>query len=125
MILQPLDPSVVMPRLESGEFEAVFAWLRSYETPWLRLRGLGSGEPIGYRNPRLLDLIDMASRTWVPADEDSLYTEIAEIFVADVPVTFLYPSVGLTVAHERLRGLSRPWRVEPVAQMDELWIEEE
>jgi peptide/nickel transport system substrate-binding protein len=124
MALQPLDPGVVMPRLESGEFEAVFAWFRSYETPWLRLFGLGSGGPVGYRNPRLLELIDLASRTWVPAEEDSLYAEIAEIFRADVPVTFLHPIVGRTVAHERVHGLSSPWRAEPVAHMDELWIEE-
>jgi len=124
MALQALDPSVVMPRLESGEFEAVFSWFRSYETPWLQRFGLGAGEPIGYRNPRLLELIDLASRTWVSAEEDSLYAEIAEIFRADVPVTFLHPSVGLTVAHERVRGLSSPWRVEPVANMDHLWIEE-
>jgi len=124
MTLQALDPGVVMPRLESGEFEAVFSWFRSYETPWLRRFSLGSGEPVGYRNPRLLELIDLASRTWVRAEEDSLYAEIAEIFRADIPVTFLHPSVGLTVAHERLRGLSQPWRVEPVAHMDELWVEE-
>jgi len=124
MTLQPLDPGVVMPRLESGEFEAVFSWFRGYETPWLRRFGLGAGEPVGYRNPRLLELIDRASRTWVPAEEDSLYGEIAEIFRADVPVTFLHPGIGLTVAHERLRGLSSPWRVDPVAHMDELWIDE-
>ena len=124
MTLQALDPGVVMPRLESGEFEAVFSWFRSYETPWLQRFGLGLGEPIGYRNPRLLELIDRASRTWVPAEEDSLYGEIAEIFRTDVPVTFLHPGIGLTVAHERLRGLSSPWRVDPVAHMDELWIEE-
>jgi peptide/nickel transport system substrate-binding protein len=125
MSLQPLDPGVVMPRLQSGEFEAVFMWFRSYETPWLRATGLGEGDPVGYRNSRLLELIDQASRTWVPAEEDSLYAEIAEIFRADVPVTFLHPIVGLTVAHERIRGLSSPWRVEPVAHVDELWIDEE
>ncbi|MCK5449025.1 MAG: peptide ABC transporter substrate-binding protein, partial [Gemmatimonadetes bacterium] len=125
MTLQPLDPGVVTPRLKSGEFEAVFSWFRSYETPWLQRLGLGSGGPVGYRNPRLLELIDQASRTWVPAEEDSLYAEIAEIFRADVPVTFLHPIVGRTVAHKRLRGLSSPLRSEPVAHMDELWIEED
>lgn len=71
----------------------------------------------------LAELIDLASLTWVPAEEDSLYAEIAEIFRADVPVTFLHPMVDLTVAHKRLRGLSSPWRVEPVAHMQHLWIE--
>jgi hypothetical protein len=27
------------------------------------------------------------------------------------------------VAHGRVRGLSSPWRVDPLPHMDELWIE--
>jgi peptide/nickel transport system substrate-binding protein len=52
MDLQSLDPSVVGQRLKSGDFEAVFTWLRFYETPWLRMFRIGEGPPIGYRNPR-------------------------------------------------------------------------
>jgi peptide/nickel transport system substrate-binding protein len=125
MELQPLDPAVVTGRLESGDFEAVFSWLRVYETSWLQRFRFGEGAPIGYRNPRVVELIDLARHTWVPEEEDRIYGELMEIFRADMPVTFLYPPVGLTVAHRRLRGLSTPWRYEPVEHMEELWVEEE
>ncbi len=46
------------------------------------------------------------------------------IFRADLPVTMLYPGVSFTVAHRRLRGLSTPWRYDPVGHMEELWIAE-
>ena len=41
----------------------------------------------------------------------------------DLPVTFLYTSAGTSVAHRRLRGLSSPRRIDPVAHMDELWVD--
>ncbi len=125
MDLQSLDPSVVGQRLKSGDFEAVFTWLRFYETPWLRMFRIGEGPPIGYRNPRVVELIDSASQTWVPEEEDRLYAELMAIFQRDVPITILYPFEGLSVAHRRLQGLSTPWRTDPVAHMDKLWIEEE
>ena len=125
MDLQSLDPSVVGQRLKSGDFEAVFTWLRFYETPWLRMFHIGEGPPIGYLNPRVVELIDSASQTWVPEEEDRLYTELMAIFQRDVPITILYPFADLSVAHRRLQGLSSPWRTAPVAYMDELWIEKE
>ena len=124
MELQPLDVSVLVDRLESENFEAVFRFLRFYETPWLRLVRLGEGAPIGYHNSRVVELIDRASRTWVPEEEDRIYRELMEIFRADLPVTMLYPYVGVSVAHRRLRGLSTPWRSDPVTHMEELWLEE-
>jgi peptide/nickel transport system substrate-binding protein len=124
MELQLLDPSVVVGRLESGEFEAVLSWLRVYEATWLKRFRLGEGPPIGYHNPAVVDLIDRAAATWVPEQEDSAYAELMEIFRRDLPVTFLYTSAGTSVAHRRLRGLSSPRRIDPVAHMDELWLEE-
>lgn len=123
MELQLLDPSVVVGRLEAGEFEAVLSWLRVYETPWLKRFRLGEGPPIGYHNPEVVELIDRAAGTWVPEEEDSAYAELMEIFRRDLPVTFLYASAGTSVAHRRLRGLSSPRRIDPVANMDELWVD--
>ncbi len=125
MELQPMDGGVLIQRLESGDFEAVFRFLRFHPTPWLQLVGLGAGAPIGYRNSRVVELIDRASRTWVPEEEDRIYGELMEIFRADQPVTILNPFVLVTVAHRRLRGLSTPWRSDPVGHMDELWLEED
>ena len=125
MELQPLDVGVLIDRLESGNFEAVFRFLRFYEAPWLQMVRLGEGDPIGYQNSRVVELIDLANRTWVPEEEDRIYAELMEIFRADLPVTMLYPIVGVTVAHRRLRGLSTPWRTDPVEHMEELWLEDE
>ena len=40
----------------------------------------------------------------------------------DLPL-YLYTSAGTSVAHRRLRGLSSPRRIDPVAHMDELWVD--
>ncbi len=40
------------------------------------------------------------------------------------PVTFLYPQVWTTVAHRRVKGLSEPYRTDPLWHLDEVWIEE-
>ncbi len=125
MELQLLDVGVLIDRLESGNFEAVFRFLRFYETPWLQLVRLGEGGLIGYQNSRVVELIDRASRTWVPEEEDRIYGELMEILRADLPVTRLYPIVSFSVAHRRLRGLSTPWRSDPVGHMEELWLEDE
>ncbi len=124
MEIQSLDPSVIAERMEAGEFEAVLSWLRVYETPWLQRFRLGEGPPIGYRNPDVVALIDRAAATWVPDEEDAAYAQLMEIFRRDLPVTFLYTSAGTSVAHRRVRGLSSPWRIDPVAHIDELWLEE-
>ncbi len=42
----------------------------------------------------------------------------------DLPVTFLYPQVWTTVAHRRVKGLSEPYRTDPLWHLDEVWIEE-
>ncbi len=70
-------------------------------------------------------LLDSAEVALDPDVRDRVYGELAEIFREEVPVTFLFPDVKTWVAHRRVRGLSNPWRVDPLAHMDELWIEED
>ncbi len=92
--------------------------------PGLQRVHLGEGDPIGYQNSRVVELIERASRTWVPEEEDRINGELMEIYQADLPVTMLYPGVGVSVTHRRLRGLSTPWRSDPVLHMEELWLED-
>lgn len=40
------------------------------------------------------------------------------------PVTLLHPVVRTFMAHRRIRGLSEPFRADPVRFMEDLWIEE-
>ncbi len=126
MQLLAVDPSVIFDRLETGDFEAVFQFLRPHPaTPWLRRHGFGIGDASGYTNPRLAELFEEIDRTPVPAAEDSLYREVAEIFRRDAPVTYLHPMVRFTVAHRRLLGLASPTRADPVAHMDEIRLAED
>ncbi|HUG42388.1 MAG TPA: hypothetical protein VMM12_18125 [Longimicrobiales bacterium] len=57
--------------------------------------------------------------------QDRIYLEIVDILRADQPVTFLHWFVVTTVAHRRIRGLSSPWRADPVMFMEDLRIEDE
>ena len=59
-----------------------------------------------------------------PEEDDRIHRELMAIFQEDVPVTFLFPGVGSVVAHRRVRGLSSPYRADPVECMDELWLED-
>ena len=46
------------------------------------------------------------------------------VFQAELPVTFLYPLVRTTVAHRHVRGLSSPYRDDPLWYAGELWLDD-
>ncbi len=82
------------------------------------------GSPIGYGNPEVTTLIKELRVTFNPDEEDRIYRALWPILQADLPVTFLYPEVNTTVVHRRVRGLSSPWRADPVRYMEDLWLED-
>jgi len=43
---------------------------------------------------------------------------------SDLPVTFLFPELKVSVAHRRIRGLESPSRGNPLFYMEDLWIDE-
>jgi hypothetical protein len=43
---------------------------------------------------------------------------------SDLPVTFLFPELKVSVAHRRIRGLESPSRANPLFYMEDLWIDE-
>lgn len=114
--IQVVDGGIVSERRRSGDFEALFSWYNSrnlwFRSPTALFRRLG-------------DLLDSAEVTLHPDMRDDIYVRLASVFRQEVPVTFLFPDVGTWVAHRRVRGLSSPWRVDPLRHMDELWIEED
>ena len=85
---------------------------------------LVQGSPIGYLNPKVTALLKQLRVTFNPNEEDRIYRALWPIFQADLPITFLYPLVEPTVAHRRVRGLSSPWRADPVWHMEDLWLED-
>jgi len=85
----------------------------------------GEESVLGYAHPTVARLLGEADATLSPVEIDRIYSELMPIFLEDQPMTGLYPDVRTTVAHRRVRGLSSPYRAEPVWHVDELWIEED
>ncbi len=122
MDILPLDFMVMLQRQRAKPFDALL-----FEMPvngWAAQRFFGPGSSIGYTNPRVALLLQRALDAVDPDDADRAYRELAPILQADLPVTFVAPSVLTTVAHRRLRGLSSPYRTSPLSHMDELWLED-
>ncbi len=114
--------SGIADRLKSGKFEAAF-WHFRHSAWWLQ-QYLGRSSPIGYRNAEVARRIDRAMVTADPEELDGIYRGLMEIFRADVPISFLTPQVNTYIAHRRIRGLSSPWRTDPVEHMEDLWLED-
>ncbi len=124
MDIRTFDPSVVHGKLKTGDFEAAFYPSRFYEAAWLERFPFSEDSPAMYKNAKVLRLIDQAKATADPDVEDRVYRELMEVFRADLPVTFLCPYVVTTVAHRRIRGLSSPYRTDPVSCMEDLWLKD-
>ena len=73
----------------------------------------------------MIRLLDMAMLEKDPDKLDSIYKKIMPIFIEDMPMTLLLPKVYTTIVHRRIKGLSNQYRIEPVWDMEHLWIEEE
>ena len=123
MEVQILDAGVVWNRLETGDYEAVFSVFNT--KPWALQEEFGEDGPSGYTNAEMVRLIEQALLTASPDAEDRIYRELSEIFLVDVPVTFLGPRVEVIFAHRRLRGLISFWLADPSWHMENLWLEED
>lgn len=123
MNIQPMDGTALRDRLRSGKYDAALT-RSALPVIWLPVV-FGPKGHLGYRNPELLALIDRLSRTADPGERDAIHTAMTRMFQADAPVTFLLPEVWTAFAHRRVRGLSTPWRADPVMFMEELSVEGE
>lgn len=120
-ILQLESADLVNQRIADGAFEAAITFLVAQ--PTRHATYFGEGSPIGYAPPRVIELVRAAQVAMDPDERDRIYGELAEIFHADVPVTFLYPNVENWVVHRRIRGLESPYRAHPLWYLEELWVE--
>ena len=116
-----LEGPLANARVLAGQFEAAFSAIAS-SAEGLQ-RWFARNSPIGYRNPAVIKLIDEALVTEEPTAQDRIYAELNKIFQTEVPVTFLFPYVLTVFAHRRIRGLSSPWRADPLQFMGDLWLE--
>ncbi len=103
MEVQRLDWSLAGQRLAAGEFEA--AIYVSGDSPGSHIRRFGRRGSVGYEKPSFAALLDSAGVTMDLEERDRIYRELAELFRADVPATYLYPRVYTRAAHRRIGGL--------------------
>ena len=59
-----------------------------------------------------------------PDEYDQIYRELWPMFQADMPATFLFHANLASVVDRRIRGLSTPWRADPVQYMEDLWLDD-
>lgn len=121
MEVQVLQTNLVRQRLQSGGFEAAF--FRFFNMPAGHIDWFGKDSWIGYENPRVAELLDALKEIADPGEIDGIYRELFPIFLAELPVTFLFPQVTTTVAHRRVCGLSSPFWSDPVSIMEHLWLD--
>lgn len=124
MEIVAIENNLIAGRVRDGDFDAVSFYLDRFffglnwaadtaRTRW------------GYFNPRLAELIERQKHPLDEAVKDSLFREIATLFREDDPVAILIPTASVTVAHERIKGLEPPYRIDPATAMEYLWVEEE
>jgi peptide/nickel transport system substrate-binding protein len=116
--------SLVRQRMKASEFEAALNFQNaSLDSPSGILAFFGEESIIGYANPDVIALLQELQRAIDPDEIDRIHAQLAPFFEADLPVTYLYPGFQTSVATRRVRGLSSPFRTDPVRYMDELWLD--
>jgi peptide/nickel transport system substrate-binding protein len=127
MEIQTLERNLLVQRLRTGDFEALFFLIHGNLTQpnFGDAKLFGKESSIGYKNPEMIRLLDMALSEMDPNKLDKIYKKIMPIFIKDMPMTFLLPHVYTTIAHKKIKGLSNQNRVDPVWNMEHLWIEDE
>ena len=121
MDIRAMDQSLVRRALAAGKFDAVLN-----NTSWSAgglQRLFGENSVIGYHNSAMATRLRRLTLVSDPDEQDRLRSELAQIFRVEVPATFLFPAVEIIFAHRRIRGLSTPWRADPIRLMGELWID--
>jgi peptide/nickel transport system substrate-binding protein len=120
--LQSVERVTLDQRVKAGAFDVEFRAIPMHGFGGQAF--FGPNSHTGYVNPRAAALLARAIAAMDPDEVDQAYRELAPIFEADLPVTFLTPGVRTTVAHRRLCGLSSPYWRNPLIHMDELWLED-
>ncbi len=126
MDLQPLERDAGVDRLKTGKFEAIMTLFSptNLEATWsVALFGKRAG--VGYRNPQLTKLLELARTTADPQAVDHAYREMSDILRTDQPIAFLLPDSTTHIVHRRVKGLDAPWRKDWLLVTEDLWLEDE
>lgn len=123
MDIQGFEGNFLRKRITSGQFQAAIN--RFYQGPIQLLQWFGEDSPLGYNNPRVIQLLQDYKKTVDPEEINRIISEIMPLMAQDLPLTYLFLHIHTCVAHKRIKGLSSPYRAQPVWSMEHLWIEEE
>jgi peptide/nickel transport system substrate-binding protein len=119
MEIQPVDLSDFRSKLRARHFEASVGRSASV---WSVLSVFRS-QSIGYRNPQMEKLLDVAEATADPVAMDQAYRDISAALRTDQPVAFLTRLTSAYVVHRRVKGLSAPWHSDPLWNIDGLSLD--
>lgn len=117
--LMPLN--LVRRTWRAGDFEAIVAIADQTRAPLF----FGEESVLGYENARARALLRDLDEILDPEERDAVFRELGALFHQEQPATFLFPLVSHYVVHRRVRGLSSPWRADPLMNLDRLWIDDE
>jgi peptide/nickel transport system substrate-binding protein len=123
MEIQSMERSAARAAFRSENYDAEIDFLPNWPPELLRRDLFGLESEIGYYNPELIRLLEALVGELEPDVQDTLYAQINEILVNDMPITFLFPLAWSHAAHQRVRGLSNGKH--PLEYMENLWIENE
>jgi peptide/nickel transport system substrate-binding protein len=121
MNLQQFERGVLGDRITTGRFEAIVTFgcsSGSLESC------LGERPGAGYQNPRFMKLLELARSTPDPEAVDQAYREMSDLLRADQPVAFLFRFATPHLVHRRVKGLSAPFRTNPLLFAEDLWLED-
>ena len=103
MNIQLLQNSTILESVKNSDFEAALhdlgANMSFHHRPFF-----SGNSPIGYKNDAIDAIYAGLSGSVDRAEWDRAYEEISDIFLEDVPVTFLFPLVNMTAASDRIKG---------------------
>ncbi len=121
--LDQLDASLVWQRVENQEFDAAIHVLQPSQ-PWHN-QYFGENALTGYENPEVARMLRQAMETSNLDRVDSLYLEMQDDLLREVPFVLLQPFNYSHFVHRRIRGLDGTVLMDPLERMDELWVEDE
>lgn len=120
MEVQSMASSLVRQRVLTGKFQAAI-----HKLGFPRKEFFGEKSPIGFDNTRVKVLFDALGPALDSNKRDMICLELSELFLEELPVTYLYPQISSYAVHRRIRGINSPHQVFPTRFMEHFWIEEE
>ncbi len=125
--LTTLDYGLLWERTWAGDFDVAlnYIWASPGDPDAGLVMVLGEDSFMGYDNPRVAKLANAALDERDPVALRGIYHELAPIIQSEQPFTVLTFGTEAYVANTRVKGLSSPFRANPIWYTGHLWLEGE